>query len=62
MGVKQDTEDSLKDYFITRIEGQPTEQDLSKLKLELSEGLANIPTKNGGGQHGHIGMIIPSLF
>lgn len=59
MGVKQDTEDSLKDYFITKIEGQPTEQDLSKLKVELSEGLASIPTENGGGQHGHIGMIIP---
>ena len=60
MGVKQDAEDSLKDYFITKIDGQPTEQDISKLKLELSEGLASIPTTNGGGQHGHIGLIIPS--
>jgi hypothetical protein len=49
MGVKQDVEDSLKDYFITKIDGQPTKKDLSKLKLELSEGLASIPTLNGGG-------------
>ena len=30
MGVKQDAEDSLKDYFITKIDGQPTKQDISK--------------------------------
>ena len=60
MGVKQDVEDSLKDYVITKIDGQPTEKDLSGLKLELSEGLASIPTLNGGGRHGHIGLIIPN--
>lgn len=60
MGVKQDVEDSLKDYFITKINRQPTKKDLSKLKLELSEGLASIPTLNGGGLHGHIGLIIPN--
>ena len=59
MGVKQDVEDSLKDYPITKIDGQPSEEALSKLKLELAEGLASIPTLNGGGQHGHIGLIIP---
>ena len=51
-------EDSLKDYVITKIDGQPTEEALSKLKMELSEGLASIPTHNGGGHHGHIGLII----
>jgi hypothetical protein len=60
VGVKQDVEDSLKDYFITKIDGQPTEKDFSKLKLELSKGLASIPTLNGGGHHGHIGLIIPN--
>ncbi|KAL7486064.1 hypothetical protein ACHAW6_011663, partial [Cyclotella cf. meneghiniana] len=55
-----DVEDSLKDYFITKINRQPTKKDLSKLKLELSEGLASIPTLNGGGLHGHIGLIIPN--
>ena len=56
MGIKQDVEDSLKDYPITTIEGQPDEEALSKLRLELVEGLASIPTLNGGGQHGQIGM------
>ena len=60
MGVKHDVEDSLKDYFITKIDGQSTKKDLSKLKLELSKGLASILTLNGGGHHGHIGLIIPN--
>eukprot|EP00804_Cyclotella_cryptica_P003263 CCRYP_010497-RA/>CCRYP_010497-RA protein AED:0.29 eAED:0.28 QI:0/0/0/1/0.33/0.25/4/0/732 len=60
MGIKQDVEESLKDYFITKIDGQPSEEAISKLKLELSEGLASIPTLNGGGRHGHIGLIIPN--
>ncbi|KAL7489254.1 hypothetical protein ACHAW6_014843 [Cyclotella cf. meneghiniana] len=60
MGIKQDVEESLKDYFITKIDGQPSEEAISKLKLELSSGLASIPTLNGGGRHGHIGLIIPT--
>eukprot|EP00804_Cyclotella_cryptica_P019262 CCRYP_006138-RA/>CCRYP_006138-RA protein AED:0.47 eAED:0.47 QI:0/-1/0/1/-1/1/1/0/104 len=60
MGIKQDVEESLKDYFITKIDGQPSEEAISKLKLELSEGLASIATLNGGGRHGHIGLIIPN--
>lgn len=60
MGIKQDVEESLKDYFITKIDGQPSKEAITKLKLELSEGLASIPTHNGGGRHGHIGLIIPA--
>jgi hypothetical protein len=60
MRIKQDVEESLKDYFITKIDGQPSEEAITKLKLELSEGLASIPTLNGGGRHGHIGLIIPT--
>ena len=56
---RQEVEESLRDYFITKIDGQPSKKDLSKLKMELSKGLASIPTQNGGGWHGHIGLIIP---
>jgi len=49
MGIKQDVEESLKDYFITKIDGQPSEEAISKLKLELSKGLASILTLNSGG-------------
>jgi hypothetical protein len=58
MGIKQeDVEESLKDYFITKIDGQPSKEAISKLKLELSEGLESIPTLNGGGRYGHIGRV-----
>ncbi|KAL7480770.1 hypothetical protein ACHAW6_006430 [Cyclotella cf. meneghiniana] len=60
MGVNQDVKESLKDYFISKIDGQPSKEAITKLKLELSKGLASIPTLNGGGRHGHIGLIIPT--
>ena len=58
MGVKQDVEDALRDFEFTKIEGQPTDEDLNKLSKELTNALASIPTTLGGGKHGHIGMII----
>jgi hypothetical protein len=58
MGIKQDIENSLKDHFVTKIDGQPTDEDVTNLIRELSEMLASVPTTNGGGSHGHIGMII----
>ena len=58
MGIKQDIETSLKDHFFTKIDGQPTNEDITNLIRELSEMLESVPTTNGGGSHGHIGMII----
>ena len=58
MGLKQDVEASLKDCKLTKIKGQPCDDDLNKLERELSKIAASIPTMNGGGMHGHIGMII----
>jgi hypothetical protein len=34
MGIKQDTEDSLKDFEFTIIDGQPTDEDLKQLTKE----------------------------
>ena len=58
MGIKQDVTDSLRDYEFTKIDGQPTDEDVNLLIKELSTAAASIPTTNGGGQHGHIGLII----
>eukprot|EP00804_Cyclotella_cryptica_P014825 CCRYP_015027-RA/>CCRYP_015027-RA protein AED:0.12 eAED:0.12 QI:0/0/0/1/0.2/0.16/6/0/1256 len=58
MGIKQDIETSLKDYSITKIDGQPSDEDVTNLVREMTEMLASVPTTNGGGSHGHIGMII----
>jgi hypothetical protein len=58
MGIRQDIEESLKDFHITKIDGQPTKEDLLKLRQELCEAVASIPTTNGGGMHGHVGMLL----
>ncbi|KAL7477531.1 hypothetical protein ACHAW6_003339 [Cyclotella cf. meneghiniana] len=59
MGIKQDTKDSLKDFEFTKIDGQPTNEDLNQLTKECINAAFSISTTNGGGQHGHAGMIIP---
>jgi hypothetical protein len=58
MGICQDTEDSLKDFTFTPIEGQPTDEDINNLVEECSNAAASVPTSNGGGRHGHIGMLM----
>jgi hypothetical protein len=59
MGIKQDTEDGLKDFEFTKIDGQPTDEDLNQLTKECINAAASVTTTNGGGHHGHVGMIIP---
>lgn len=58
MGLKQDIEDSLEKFDISKIDGQPTDEDMNQLTRELGAMLATVPTTNGGGDHGHIGMIL----
>jgi hypothetical protein len=58
MGICQDTEDSLRDFTFTPIEGQPTNDDINTLIKECSNAAASVPISNRGGQHGHIGMLM----
>jgi hypothetical protein len=58
MGLEADIIQGLEQYEITRIGGQPTEEDLTQLILELSNALDSVATTLGGGEHGHVGMII----
>ena len=57
MGHKQDIEEALKDCHIKCIDGQPTDEDLTRLESELSAMAASIPTTNGWGLHGHVSML-----
>lgn len=61
MGIKQDVEDALKNISVTKIDGQPTDEDLTQLRQELAAMAATIPTSNGGGLHGHVGMLIDEI-
>ena len=44
---------------LTPIPGRPTLQDLKRLRMELVENAMSIHSLRGGGQHGHLGLILP---
>ena len=58
MGIRHDVEEGLEKYEITRIEGQPTDEDLNLLTKELTNAAGSVATQNGGGEHGHAGMVV----
>jgi len=58
MGVRADIREEVRKETVTKIHGQPTNQDLTSLEKELIAILANIPTTIGGGNHGHAGILI----
>ena len=58
MGVRADIREEVRKETVTKINGQPTNQDLTILKKELIAILANIPTTLGGGNHGHAGIVM----
>ena len=58
MGIRHDVEQNLEKYEITKIDGQPTDEDLNLLIKELTNAAGSVATRNGGGEHGHVGMVI----
>ena len=43
---------------LTKISGEPTVMSLLKLKNELKANAQSVPTVLGGGQHGHLSLIL----
>ena len=58
MGICHAVEEGLKKYEITKIDGQPTDEDLNLLAKELTNAAGSVATQNGGGEHGHVGMVV----
>ena len=58
MGIRHDVEEGLEKYEITKIDGQPTDEDLNLLAKELTNAAGSVATQNGGGEHGHVGMVV----
>ena len=58
MGIRHDVEEGLEKYEVTKIEGQPTDEDLNQLTKELTNAAGSVATQNGGGEHGHVGMVV----
>ena len=61
MGRKIEVKESLKDTHVTKIDGQPTDEDMMKLTSELLAIAASVPTGNGSGSHGHVGMLLDNV-
>ena len=59
MGILQDVFNALQAFEITKIDGQPTDDDINKLTTQLTAALVTISTANGGGQLGHISIVVP---
>jgi hypothetical protein len=58
MGIRTDIRDEICKETVTKIHGQPTSHDLTQLEREIIAILANIPTTLGGGNHGHVRVIM----
>jgi hypothetical protein len=58
MGIRHDVEQGLEKYEITKIDGQPMNEDLNLLIKELTNAAGSVATQNRGGEHGHVGMVI----
>jgi hypothetical protein len=61
MRVQADIWEEVRKEMVTKIHGQPTNQDLTILEKELIAILANIPTTLGEGNHGHAGIIVEQV-
>ena len=58
MGLQAETREELRKELVTKIYGQPTDQDITTLEKELIAIAASIPSALGRGNHGHAGIIV----
>ena len=58
MGIYHDVKEGLEKYEITKIDGQPLDEDWNLLTKDLTNVAGSIATQNGGGEHGHVGMVV----
>ena len=46
---------------ITKISGEPTYYTLQNLHKQIKSNAASVPSTLGGGQHGHLGLVLDPL-
>ena len=62
MSILQEVFNALQAFEITKIDGQPTDDNINKLTTQLTAALVTILTGNGGGKLGHIGIVVPESW
>lgn len=55
--TEQDTRKAVAECIITKVQGQPTNQDIDQLDDELTAIASSFPSELGGGLHGHAGLV-----
>jgi hypothetical protein len=58
MGIRHNVKQGLEKYKITKIDGQPTDEDLNLLTKQLTNAAGSVASQNGGREHGYVGMVI----
>jgi hypothetical protein len=62
--IKPTTVEEFHSGFIahaTKITGEPTYDDIRQLRTTIYQNAASVNTHLGGGNHGHLGMVMPAL-
>ena len=47
---------------LQKVEGQPTYESLNHLRQELKANAASVPTNNGGGSNGYLGLVVSAAI
>jgi len=55
--TEQETRAAIAEFTVTKVHGQPTNQDIDILDDELTAIASSFPTSLGGGLHGHAGLV-----
>ena len=55
--TEQETRKAVAEQTVTKIHGQPTNQDIDQLEDELTAIASLFPSDLGGGLHGHAGLV-----
>ena len=55
--TEQETQKAVAEFNMTKVLGQPTNQDIDLLVNELTAIASSFPTSLGGGLHGHAGLV-----
>jgi hypothetical protein len=55
--LEQETRKAIAECTVTKIHGQPTNQDINHLDNELTAIASSFPSELGGGIHGHAGLV-----
>lgn len=55
--TEQETRKAVAECTVTKVQGQPTNQDIDRLDDELTAIASSFPSDLGGGLHGHAGLV-----